>query len=75
MKAITPNEVRHRENMNPVEWGDEPLEPQGAAPSQSAEDPMRDDPPPEPKQDDDDAAAANPINRMAALYSNGNGNS
>ena len=74
MKAITPNEVRHRENMNPVEWGDEPLEPQGAAPSQNAEDPMRDDSPPAPKQDDDDAAAANPVNRMAAIYTNGNGN-
>ncbi len=25
VKAIVPNEIRERENMNPVEWGDEPV--------------------------------------------------
>ena len=78
LRAITPNEVRHREGMNPVLWGDEPLETQGAAPAAApaAEDPMLDDTEPEPKQDDEDAAATlGPANRIADMYLNGNGHS
>ncbi len=73
LKAITPNEVRHREGLNPVPWGDDPLQPQGAPPAESAAE--DDQPPPEPVDDDDagddvpdDASALSPINRIAAMY-------
>lgn len=45
---MTPNEVRERENMNPVPWGDEPVIPQGAATKDEAE--------PEPKPEAEDKA-------------------
>lgn len=39
MRALTPNEVRAQENMNPVSWGDEPAMPQGAPAPPSAAQP------------------------------------
>lgn len=49
--ALTPNEVRSRENLNPVPWGDEPVARQGAAPAAGPPSPP---PPARPAPDDDE---------------------
>lgn len=56
MRATTPNEVRSRNNWNPVPWGDVPAMPQGApapAPAPGSEKPA--EPPPDEEPDEDDA--------------------
>lgn len=60
MRAMTPNEVRARENMNPVKGGDEMAMPQGAPAPPSAEGIRRPRPTP-PRDEDDDAAGANRV--------------
>lgn len=70
MKALTPNEVRAQENLNPVPWGDEPLETQGAPPPrapESAAPPRRDSRSDDPE---DDASAARHVNRLPHMNGN-----
>ncbi len=66
MRATTPNEVRARNNWNPVEWGDVPAMPQGAPAPLSEQGPPRRGPAPPPAEDaededetEDDAMTAN----------------
>lgn len=78
IRAMTANEIRALEGRDPVPWGDEAPQVQGAAPSA----PSASDPPPEPPprrgafeddaEDEDDPmaqlTAQHPADRIAAMY-------